>query len=160
MRDATLLFLTKRQGDRVDQICLAMKKRGFGAGKWNGVGGKPEPEDLSIEATARREAFEEIGVQPQEIEKVGEMQFEFPHNPDWNMRVHVYFCEEWTGEPAESEEMKPEWYKIEDIPHNQMWADDWYWLPKALRGEYIEATFKYKDDENIEEYVIKGKVTE
>jgi hypothetical protein len=36
-KQATLLFLIKDQ-----KILLAMKKRGFGKGRWNGVGGKPE----------------------------------------------------------------------------------------------------------------------
>lgn len=36
--ECTLLFLKKNR-----QLLLAMKKRGFGAGKWNGVGGKLEP---------------------------------------------------------------------------------------------------------------------
>jgi hypothetical protein len=40
MRNATLLFLIKKSGDQISEICLAMKKRGFGVGRWNGAGGK------------------------------------------------------------------------------------------------------------------------
>jgi 8-oxo-dGTP pyrophosphatase MutT (NUDIX family) len=36
-----------------------MKKRGFGEGRWNGVGGKVEPGE-SIEAALIREAKEEV----------------------------------------------------------------------------------------------------
>ncbi|MEK7504190.1 MAG: hypothetical protein AAB550_01680 [Patescibacteria group bacterium] len=39
MKQATLCFLVKD-----NQILLAMKKRGFGVGKWNGVGGKVNEE--------------------------------------------------------------------------------------------------------------------
>ena len=39
-----------------------MKKRGFGANRWNGVGGKMEANDTTIEETAKRETQEEIGV--------------------------------------------------------------------------------------------------
>ena len=42
MRDSTLLFLVKKEGDKISNICLPMKKRGFGAGRYNGVGGKVE----------------------------------------------------------------------------------------------------------------------
>ena len=35
MKQATLCLLVKD-----NEILLAMKKRGFGVGKWNGVGGK------------------------------------------------------------------------------------------------------------------------
>ena len=50
--------------------------------------------------------------------------------------VHIYTTEVWNGEPVESEEMKPYWYKVEDIPYDRMWEDDKYWLPKVLNGEY------------------------
>ncbi|HET8669978.1 MAG TPA: NUDIX domain-containing protein, partial [Candidatus Saccharimonadales bacterium] len=42
---------------------LAMKKRGFGINKWNGVGGKVD-EDETIEQAAIRECQEEITVTP------------------------------------------------------------------------------------------------
>lgn len=35
------------------KVLLGMKKRGFGAGKWNGFGGKVEPGE-SIEEAAKR----------------------------------------------------------------------------------------------------------
>ena len=54
----TLLFLLKE-----NQILLGMKKRGFGAGKYNGIGGKLEP-DETVEQAMVRETQEEIGVTP------------------------------------------------------------------------------------------------
>ena len=80
MRQTTLCLLVKEQ-----EILLAMKKRGFGAGKWNGYGGKPEPgEDLA--SAAVRETAEEIGVQinRQDLIKLGRMEFYFTNNPDWD----------------------------------------------------------------------------
>ena len=40
LRDVTLVFLVKKFQKEVTDICLAMKKRSFGANRWNGVGGK------------------------------------------------------------------------------------------------------------------------
>jgi hypothetical protein len=41
LRDSTLLFLVKKDATgKITEICLAMKKRGFGAGRWNGVQGQ------------------------------------------------------------------------------------------------------------------------
>ena len=51
----TLVFL--REDGRV---LLGMKKRGFGAGKWNGFGGKVETGETITEA-AVREVKEECG---------------------------------------------------------------------------------------------------
>jgi len=59
--ELTLLFLIKD-----DQILLAMKKRGFGAGRFNGVGGKVEPGE-TIEQALIRESQEEINVTPIEF---------------------------------------------------------------------------------------------
>ena len=56
MKQATLLFLIED-----NHILLAMKKRGFGAGRWNGVGGKPNTAE-SILDVAIRECKEEIEV--------------------------------------------------------------------------------------------------
>jgi len=43
MKDATLCLLIKENPAK--EILLTMKKRGFGVGKWNGVGGKISKEN-------------------------------------------------------------------------------------------------------------------
>ncbi|PJE75822.1 hypothetical protein COV04_02660 [Candidatus Uhrbacteria bacterium CG10_big_fil_rev_8_21_14_0_10_48_11] len=53
---------------------LGLKKRRFGAGKWDGFGGKVETEE-TIEEAAKRELEEESGVVAQQIEKVGILNF-------------------------------------------------------------------------------------
>ncbi len=158
MRDTTLLFLIKK-----DQICLAMKKRGFGTGRWNGVGGKLNQGE-SIEDATVRETFEEIGVKvcngkenngmisgQNNLKKVAELEFLFadPTKSNWNQLVHVYFAEKWEGEPIESEEMKPEWFKIGDIPFKDMWPDDPFWLPKVIAGDFVRASFTFGDGDVI-----------
>ena len=52
------------------------------------------------------------------------MSFTFPHNTAWSQNVYVYLCDEWEGESMESEEMKPQWFSIADIPYSKMWPDD------------------------------------
>lgn len=143
MRNATLCIL-RRPGE----VLLAMKKRGFGAGRWNGVGGKPQEGDLTIEHTALREMEEEIGVRAvaEKLDKVGSLKFYFSAKPDWNQEVHIYFLHEWEGEPSESEEMRPQWFKHEEIPFTKMWSDDILWLPRALAGEKLEGEFHFADD--------------
>ena len=134
MRQVTLIFLRKG-----DEILLAMKKRRFGAGKWNGVGGKCEPGETLGQA-AVREAREEIGVSLQEkdLELVGDIKFYFPHKEDWNQEVFMYTTREWTGEITESEEMKPEWFSLKNIPYESMWAADSKLLPYILENKKIQ----------------------
>ena len=51
-------------------ILLGYKKRGFGAGMYNGFGGKVESGE-SIEAGAQRELLEECGLAPIDYYKCG-----------------------------------------------------------------------------------------
>ncbi len=148
VRNCTLVFLIKRQGGVITHICLAMKKRGFGAGKWNGAGGKVEKGE-TIEEAAVREAKEEIGVDLHGISKIGELMFYFSHNPAWDMLVHAYFCEKWSGEPLESEEMRPEWFPVSEIPFASMWPDDEFWIPHVLKGEKVKASFTFSENDVI-----------
>ncbi len=144
MRQDTIVFLLN---DETEEIVLAMKKRGFGVGKLNGVGGKVS-KDESITAAAVREAHEEIGVTIVEADlvKVAELTFHFKDKTDWSINAHVFFTRAWTGEPVETEEMAPEWFDQNTIPYERMWVDDKYWLPMVLRGDYVVAEFNFNND--------------
>lgn len=132
----TLLFLL-----RDDKILLAMKKRGFGAGHWNGVGGKVDIGE-TIEQALVRECHEEIHVTPLEFEKVAVHDFVFPDGtPD--MKVHAYITKQWEGDPTETEEMAPQWFTIRDIPYEKMWEDDIVWLPLVLQGKKVTTRFTF-----------------
>ena len=156
-RDATLLYLFKRENGVVTQICLAMKKRGLGAGKWNGAGGKVEAGE-SIEEAAIRETSEEIGVTPRNILKVAELTFQFPHKPSYDQTVHVYVAESWDGNLLESEEMAPSWFATGEIPWNDCWPSDEFWMPRVLQGEFVTATFHFSEDEKILYKMITARV--
>ncbi len=142
MKNTTLCFLVKE-----DKVLLAMKKRGFGVGKWNGVGGKVEKEE-SIKDAVVREANEEISVSihPDHLRHHGSIKFSFDGKPDWDQEVHIFITEKWEGEPAESEEMSPQWYGHGELPFESMWLDDPYWLPKILEGKRIEGEFMFNEN--------------
>jgi len=156
MRKATLCLLIK-ENNKEKEVLLAMKKRGFGVGKWNGVGGKFDPEkgDKDIVTAAIRETDEEIGVQIKELEKVAILNFYFPYNQEWNQQVHVFLAKNWQGEPKESEEMLPKWFRDKEIPFKEMWNDDKFWLPHILNGKKLKANFTFKNGEIITQKDIK-----
>lgn len=143
LRLATIVFLVKG-----NEVLLAMKKRGFGKGKWNGAGGKKN-ENESIEDAAKRELMEEVGVKVSEIKKVGVIDFYFDKKPEWSQRVIVFLATKWEGEPAESEEMAPRWFKFNEIPYDQMWDDDRDWLPLVLDGKNIEAGYLFDETQKL-----------
>jgi ADP-ribose pyrophosphatase YjhB (NUDIX family) len=154
VQQATLLFLIKSKNDKPSQICLAMKKRGFGVGKWNGVGGKINDSDKSIKDTAIRETIEEINVVPKNLKRVATLTFEYPLHADCNQIVYAYITDKWDGTPTESEEMRPKWFNVSDIPFSQMWPDDKYWIPEVLSGKLIKAKFVFgENNEILEKYI-------
>ena len=135
-----------------NKVLLGMKKRGFGAGKYNGFGGKPIKRE-KIEETAVWELYGESGLKCYigNLKKVAEFDFFFPHKPEWNQIVHVYLISKFFGKLQETKEMAFQWFDKEKIPYHQMWDDDKHWLPLILEGKTLNATFIFKEEngENI-----------
>lgn len=142
MKELTLVCF-KRPGE----ILLAMKKRGFGAGKWNGYGGKLQTGETLTQA-AVREVKEESGVSITEnsLTHLGILDFYFTDKAEWNQRVHIYTITNWHGEPEETEEMNPKWFSFDAIPYSEMWAGDEEWFPYMLRDEPFVGEIYFKDE--------------
>jgi len=150
LKQATLVFLV-----RDGLVLLAMKKRGFAEGKWNGSGGKQKPGDKNIEATAKREMFEETMVSPIKLKKVAVLTFHHSSNENmWGQQVTVFLTKEWKGIPTETEEMSPKWFKVNEIPYDEMWEDDALWLPKILDGKIVEGNFLFDENQKMLEHEI------
>jgi len=142
--ELTLLYLIED-----NRVLLALKKRGFGEGKWNGVGGKIETGE-TVEQALVRECQEEIGATPIKFIKRGYLVFDEHHAGERKqMNLHVYISSKWTGDIVETEEMKPAWFNKSDIPYQAMWPADKIWLPIILSGESIHGAFKLNEDNSV-----------
>jgi 8-oxo-dGTP diphosphatase len=123
---ATLLFVI-----RGGQVLLIRKKRGLGAGKINGPGGKLGPGEAALDA-AIREVQEELGVTPVGVRERGELSFQFTDG--LALHVRVYTADDCVGEAVETDEAVPLWTPLDRLPYDEMWADDRVWLPVMLAG--------------------------
>lgn len=133
------LVIIEREGE----VLLGMKKRGFGEGRWNGFGGKLHP-DESIEEAARREVQEEAGIVVDNLDFAGQLTF-FYATPE-PIEVHVFRAKNFSGEPTESEEMRPQWFSIDALPFDEMWPDDRYWFPLFEKHKLFRGTFTFGSD--------------
>lgn len=133
----TLLFLRDD-----DNVLLIRKKRGHGAGKINGPGGKIDPGETPLQA-ALRETWEETGIRVLDATLMAEFRFLDLVAPQWY--GYVFLAHEWQGEPEETAEADPFWCPIADLPFEQMWDDDRFWLPRLLAGERLRGDFLFDD---------------
>ena len=139
--ETTLLLLRKD-----NKIMLALKKKGFGMGKYNGLGGKLEPGETPEQAMLR-EAYEEGRIKPVDYTYMGENEYsEFINGEPVKLKFHLYLTENWIGEP---EEMKPYWFDIDKIPYENMFAGDIYWLPLVLDNKKIHGYFEFDENWNL-----------
>jgi 8-oxo-dGTP diphosphatase len=123
----------------------------FHAGKWNGVGGKSEP-DESAQQTAAREFFEEasLAIAPARFQALGVLHF--PNfkplkGEDW--LVHVFDVAvsdvERASVPAACDEGTLHWVPGAELLNRPLWEGDRHFLPRVLARKPFVGTFWYQD---------------
>jgi len=128
---------------RAGKVLLIHKKRGLGAGKVNGPGGRIEAGESPAEA-AVREAQEEVGVTPRGLKAAGELLFQFTDG--YALHCEVFTAEDAAGELVETDEAAPFWVETSAIPYQDMWAGDAYWIPWMLEGRPFRGLFCFEGD--------------
>ena len=123
---ATLMFIID---EGRGEVLLIRKKRGLGAGKINGPGGKIDPGETS-EQCAIRETQEELGVTALAPVKHGELWFQFVDG--LSLHVDVFIATAHEGTAIETDEAIPPWTPLTALPLDEMWADDRFWLAEVL----------------------------
>jgi 8-oxo-dGTP diphosphatase len=145
------LCLITRSADSVSgpvsEVLLGYKKTGFGAGRWVGVGGHIEDGEKPADAAAREVAEEtSLIVPPDSLALMARLTFVFPARPSWDQNAEVFVTDQFSGEPAESDELIPRWFQVTELPFDGMWDDARYWVPVVLGGERVTVTFTFADD--------------
>jgi len=147
---ATLLFVV-----RDGRVLLIHKKRGLGAGKINGPGGRVEPGETEEEG-AVREVREELCVEARGVRRVGELSFQFMDG--LSLFVGVFKAADCDGEPQETEEAIPLWTPLDAIPYGRMWPDDPHWVPHMLEDRPFRGYFVFDNDRLLSHHIVVGGV--
>jgi 8-oxo-dGTP diphosphatase len=139
-------YLLREAGGRTE-VLLGRKKHGLVQGYFVGLGGKLEPGESAVDA-AVREVHEESGVtvRAADLEPRGLLTYHFPHREAWSQESSVFVTRTFTGEPAASDELDPEWFPLEAVPLTEMWDDARRWLPGVLAGGRVWRTFVFGED--------------
>ena len=143
---ATLMFVIQE-----GSVLLIRKKRGLGAGKINGPGGRLEGNETPKEC-AIRETQEELLINPINVRSAGELFFHAEDMP--RIHGHVFVATDFEGTPSETDEAIPHWFLFDNIPFDEMWDDDRQWLPRVLKGESVRGYFTF-----IEETLLDHEIT-
>ena len=133
------------------KILLQKKAEGlFGAGKWNGAGGKIEVNESSFRCM-KRELKEELGITTKihGLEFIGLLDFYWIEKKKEPITVYVYKVLDYEGIPKSSEEGEVKWFDLDKIPYNKMWDGDKYWLPMAINGKHFFGDFIFNYENKL-----------
>ncbi len=134
-------------------LLLIRKKRGLGAGKINGPGGRVQPGETAAVA-AVRETREETGICPRAVRRAGELSFDFCDG--YSLHCTVFVSTAHSGRMHETAEAIPFWCPVDRIPFDQMWEDDALWFPGLLAGEFFRGFFVFDGDSMLSHRLLMG----
>lgn len=142
----TLCFIV-----RGSEMLLMRKKRGLGAGKIVGPGGRIEAGETP-RACAIREVQEELCVTPIDVVACGDHRFQFVDG--YSIHVFAFKANDLEGEARETAEGIPLWTPLDQIPYAQMWDDNRVWLPLMLAGVPFSGRYVFEDDKMLDHVVV------
>lgn len=112
-------------------------------GKWNGLGGKFEPEETPEECVIR-EVLEAAGLSIRNPKYCGLLMFPIFKGNDWY--VFVFTASDFVGELIDSPEGRLEWIPDEKILDLNLWESDHIFMPWIQEGKFFSAKFIYEGD--------------
>ena len=135
-----------------EKILLGLRKKNPRKGTWSGYGGKVEPGESVLEA-AERELLEESGIHALTVSSIGFVTFSSREHEDEHV-MHLFSVSKFIGEPKETDEMSPRWFRLDEIPYEKMSVTDSHWMPPLLEGRSITGHFDMSEQYEIKEFDI------
>lgn len=141
-----------------NKLLLKKASRGISKGKWNGPGGKIDVNEAP-EKNVIREVFEETGLKINNPFYHGNQRFFLDGQDKLSFSVHLFSTKDFSGEIRKTtDEGEVKWFDVGEIPYNEMWADDEFWMPLMLKGKKFDCDFFFnKTNDKIIKYEIRFK---
>ena len=146
MMESTCIYLI--ENGRWLMMYRNRKPDDINEGKWIGVGGKSLPGETPLEC-AVREFREETGMEPEDMELAGTV--DFCYDTRETERIHVFLCYGAEGELRECGEGTFAWIEENKILELPLWEGDKLFLRKMIDREGIpfHMTLFYDDKGNL-----------
>ena len=132
---ATLAYVMSPDGTQVLLIHRNSRNDDHHLGKYNGLGGKLEPNE-DIVAGLRREIREEAGIECEDIELRGTISWPGfgKHGEDWF--GFIFRIKRYSGEPlTENDEGSLSWTPVDQILNLPLWPGDHHFLPLVFSDD-------------------------
>ncbi|RMF03129.1 MAG: 8-oxo-dGTP diphosphatase [Chloroflexi bacterium] len=132
---ATLAYVMSPDGEQVLLIHRNTRPGDHHLGKYNGLGGKLEP-DEDVVAGLRREIREEAGLECDEIELRGTISWPGfgKHGEDWF--GFIFRVNRFSGTPhSQNPEGTLSWIPVDDVLNLPLWPGDHYFLPLVFSDD-------------------------
>ncbi len=111
-------------------------------GKWGGLEEEIKENEEATEG-AKRNLWEELGIQVKAIDLKGIINFEYPEE---NVEVYIFKVSDYNGSIIEN---KGQWFDVLEIPFEQMRPVDLYWLPLFLKDKNFKGRFVFTGRNDI-----------
>ena len=138
-----------------DKLLLKMATRGISKGKWNAPGGKIDPGETSDEC-AVREVFEETGLNIKNLKSHGPLGFHMDGKEELSFTVHLFSTRSFEGKARSTDEGEVKWFGTDEIPYEEMWDEDRYWMDLMLGGRKFAGDFFFdKENKKVTKFAIE-----
>lgn len=98
------------------KVLLVKEKKSWGITPWLFPGGKTEPEDIDIEATCRREAKEEVGIEIEIVKKLSTLEAPSWQGLDKKYTLHHYLAKRIGNITSGEDIVEWAWLDIDNLP--------------------------------------------
>ncbi|MDR3611148.1 MAG: 8-oxo-dGTP diphosphatase [Ignavibacteriaceae bacterium] len=143
MKLATLCYIIDREKKVTLMLHRITKKNDIHEGKWNGLGGKFDPNETPEECVIR-EIMEESGLKIYSPKLHGFITFPlFDGKDDWY--VFLFTADKFEGELINSNEGHLEWIPNDKILSLNLWEGDRIFIPWLYNEKFFSAKFVYKN---------------